>query len=190
MVSPPVKTKNEKSRDYLLESEVKQMIDAARKGKRHGNRNATLILMMFRHGLRSQEAVNLKWSQIDLKTGHVHVQRLKNSNDSVHPLRGPQMRGLRQILRDYPEHPYVFQSERGTPMTTRNIRLIVKEYGQATGLPFIVNSHMLRHGCGYYLASQGFDTRAIQDYLGHKNIHHTVRYTKLSHKRFEAFWKD
>lgn len=187
---PPIKTKDTRDRKYLLESEIKEMIEAAKKDKRHQNRNATLILLIFRHGLRSVEAANLKWTQIDLKTGHIHVQRAKNSNDSTHPLRGAELRGLRQILRDYPASPYVFQTERKTPMDTRMIRVIVKRLGQKANLPFEASPHMLRHGCGYYLAAKGVDTRAIQDYLGHKNIHHTVRYTQLSPLRFENFWRD
>ncbi len=62
--------------------------------------------------------------------------------------------------------------------------------GELAGIPFQVHPHQLRHGCGYYLAAQGLDTRAIQDYLGHKNIHHTVRYTQMSPQRFENFWMD
>jgi len=49
---------------------------------------------------------------------------------------------------------------------------------------------MLRHACGFKLANQGVDTRALQHYLGHKNIQHTVRYTELSPDRFRDFWRD
>jgi integrase len=49
--------------------------------------------------------------------------------------------------------------------------------------------HMLRHACGYALANKGHDTRALQAYLGHKNIQHTVRYTELSPARFKDFWR-
>jgi len=62
--------------------------------------------------------------------------------------------------------------------------------GKAAKMPFGVHPHMLRHACGFKLANDGHDTRALQHYLGHKNIRHTVRYTELSPARFRDFWKD
>src|SRR5258708_369108 len=50
--------------------------------------------------------------------------------------------------------------------------------------------HMLRHACGFKLANDGHDTRALQHYLGHKNIQHTVRYTEMASDRFKDFWRD
>jgi type 1 fimbriae regulatory protein FimB/type 1 fimbriae regulatory protein FimE len=60
----------------------------------------------------------------------------------------------------------------------------------AARMPFPVHPHMLRHACGYKLANDGQDTHALQHYLGHKNIQHTVRYTELSPARFKSFWDD
>ena len=188
--APPPKQEDERDRFYLTEAEVNQLIKASKEVKRHGNRNATLILMMFRHGLRTAEAISLKWSLIDLKQGKIHVQRVKNGNDSVQPLRGGELRGLRQIERDYPDSPYVFCSERKQPISARMVRTIIRDAGIRAELPFYVRPHMLRHGCGYYLANRGEDSRGIQDYLGHKYINNTVRYTKLSPKRFEGYFRD
>jgi type 1 fimbriae regulatory protein FimE len=67
---------------------------------------------------------------------------------------------------------------------------MIKRAGQKTSIPFQLHSHMLRHAAGYKLAGDGHDTRSIQDYLGHKNIQHTVRYTELSPTRFKDFWRD
>jgi integrase len=145
---------------------------------------------MFRHGLRTAELVALKWSQVDLKAGYIDVRRAKHGHDSIHPLRAPELRALRQLQRDYPDTQYVFVFERKAPLSTRSIRQIVARAGLLADIPFPVHPHQLRHACGYYLASSGHDTRAIQDYLGHKNIHHTVRYTQLSPQRFENFWTD
>jgi site-specific recombinase XerD len=153
------------------------MMAASRKVGRHGVRDATIILVMFRHGLRTAELVALKWSQIDLSGGYIGIHRVKHGHDSIHPLRSPELRALRQLQRDYPDTPYVFVSERKAPLSTRTIRHLVARAGALAGIKEPVHPHQLRHACGYYLASQGHDTRAIQDYLGHKNIHHTVRYT-------------
>lgn len=179
-----------RSREYLTEQEVEQLMDAAGRIGRHGHRDQTMILLSYRHGLRVTELVSLRWDQIDLKQGLVHVNRLKHGNPSVHPLRGPELRALRKVQRDYPTLPYVFTSERKAPLTADAIRKIISRAGKKATLPFTVHPHMLRHACGYKLAQAGQDTRAIQHYLGHKNIQHTVRYTQLSAERFKGFWND
>jgi len=97
---------------------------------------------------------------------------------------------LRKLRRDCPDGPYLFTSERGGPMTVAGFQRMVKAAGDSAGLGFAVHPHMLRHACGYYLANKGFDTRAIQAYLGHRNIQHTVRYTELAPGRFNDFWSD
>ncbi len=188
--SPPPKKPSTREREYLRSPEVKAMIRAAKKVGRHGIRDGGIILLMFRHGLRTAELVALRWTQIDLADGYIEVHRVKNGRDSIHPLRSPEIRALRQIQRDYADTSYVFVSERKAPLSTRSIRHIIARAGELAGLPFLVHPHQLRHACGYYLAAQGHDTRAIQDYLGHKNIHHTVRYTQMSPQRFENFWMD
>lgn len=187
---PPPKKSSSREREYLRTDEVKAMIRAATKVGRHGVRDAAIILLMFRHGLRTAELVTLKWTQIDLASGYILIRRAKQGKDSIHPLRSPELRALRQIQRNYPDSPYVFVSELKAPLSTRSVRHIIARVGKNAQMPFPVHPHQLRHACGYYLAAQGHDTRAIQDYLGHKNIHHTVRYTNMSPQRFESFWTD
>jgi len=188
---PPKKKKHEESeRDYLRPDEVDTMVQAARKSGRHRVRDAAIILMMFRHGLRTAELVALRWQQVDLKAGYLDVHRVKQGHDTKHPLRGPQLRLLRELQRLYPASPYVFVSERKAPLSPRSIREIVARVGRLAQLPFVPHPHQLRHACGYYLASKGHDTRSIQDYLGHKNIQYTVRYTAMAPHRFESFWDD
>jgi integrase len=146
---------------------------------------------MYRHGLRVGEAIAMRWEQVDLKASLLSVQRLKNGVPSTHPLRGPELRALRQLRREWPDNSsYLFVSERGGPMTASNVRKLVARAGLAAKLPFPVHPHMLRHACGYKLANEGHDTRSLQHYLGHKNIQHTVRYTGLAPERFKSFWKD
>lgn len=188
--NPPPKKLSNRVREYLRLDEVLAMIQAAKKVGRHGVRDGAIILLMFRHGLRTAELVALKWLQIDLVGGYIEVRRAKHGHDSIHPLRSPELRALRQILKSYPDTQYVFVSERKAPLSTRSIRHIVARAGEKAGILFKVHPHQLRHACGYYLAAQGHDTRAIQDYLGHKNIHHTVRYTQMSPQRFESFFTD
>ena len=169
---------------------MQRLIDRAGTLGRHGPRDATLLMLAYRHGLRVSELVTLRWDMIDLKHGQVHVSRLKNGIPSVHPLRGPELRALRKLARDYPETPYVFVTERKGPLTTDTVRKLVTRAGLAAGLPFPAHPHMLRHACGFKLANDGHDTRSLQHYLGHKNITHTVRYTEMAPDRFRGFWKD
>ena len=189
---PPRRTPNKerRSREYLTASEVQALMDAARKTGRHGHRDATLILIAYRHGLRVSELVSLRWDQIDLSQGLLHVARVKNGTPSTHPVRGPEIRALRRLQRDYPASPYVFTTERKGPLTTSAVRKIIARAGEPAGIGFPVHPHMLRHACGFKLANDGHDTRAIQHYLGHRNIQHTVRYTELAPDRFNGFWKD
>jgi site-specific recombinase XerD len=84
---------------------------------------------------------------------------------------------------------FVFMTERNGPFSTAGFARLVERAGAEAGLPFTAHPHMLRHACGYKLANDGHDTRALQHYLGHRNIQHTVRYSELSATRFNNFWK-
>ncbi len=190
--APPRKRPNAdaRSREYLTPAEVDRLREAAAKRGRHGHRDATMILLAYRQGLRVSELVALRWEQVDLTHGLLHVRRRKNGSHSTHPLRGPEIRTRRKLAREYPETPYVFVTERKGPLTDSGFRKIVGRAGEVAGLDFPVHPHMLRHSTGFKLANDGQDTRAIQHYLGHKNIQHTVRYTELSSDRFKEFWDD
>jgi len=178
-----------RTREYLSSAEIDSLMAAARKITRHGHRDATLILLGYRHGLRVSELVSLRWQQVDLQQGVLHVTRAKNGTPSTHPLRGPELRALRRLERDY-SGTYVFCSERKGPLTPAAVRKIVKRAGKAANLGIDIHPHMLRHSCGYYLANKGADTRAIQAYLGHRSISNTVQYTALAPDRFKDFWQD
>jgi len=180
-----------RTREYLTPSEVAKLMTVAGKRSRYGQRDACLILLAYRHGLRVSELVTLKWDQVDLKAGHLHVRRAKNGTPSTHPMQGDELRALRQLAREWPDHGgFVFISERGGPMSADGVRKMVTRTGEEAKLPFPVHPHMLRHACGFKLANDGHDTRALQLWLGHRNIQHTVRYTELSPARFKSFWRD
>jgi integrase len=176
-----------RTREYLTEAEVEQLLKAA-KANRHGHRDSTMLLIAYRHGLRAAELVDLRWDQIDLgRNAALHVRRVKRGTPATHPLQGDEMRALRALPRT---SPFVFTSERGSPFTTAGFRKMVARLGVEAGFKFGVHPHMLRHATGYALANKGVDTRALQAYLGHKNIQHTVRYTELSPTRFKDFWRE
>ena len=182
--------KDVRSREYLTQDEVESLMAAAGRLGRHRHRDKTIILVAYRHGLRVSELISLRWDQVDLKQGHLHIQRLKRGTPSTHPIRGTEIRSLRRLRRDYPDTPYLFVTERGGPLTASTVRKMVARAGKKAGIEFPVHPHMLRHATGFYLANQGHDTRAIQHYLGHKQIAHTTRYTELAANRFDKFWID
>src|SRR5262249_24282507 len=129
-------------REYLTEKEVDRLIEAARKRGRNGARDAAAILLAYRHGLRAQELCSLRWSQIDLRNGRLHVNRAKGGIESVHPLHGPELRALRPL---HGSSPYVFLTEAGTPVTPAWFLRMVQRASEAAKLSFPVHPHMLRH---------------------------------------------
>jgi integrase len=178
-----------RTREYLTEAEVERLMEIAGRN-RHGHRDATMVLMAFRHGLRASELVDLRWDQVEFAAGTLHVRRLKQGTPSTHPLLGDELRALRRLHREQePKSPFVFTSERGAPFSTAGFARMIERAGTQAKLGFKAHPHMLRHACGYALANMGHDTRALQAYLGHRNIQHTVRYTELSPIRFKNFWR-
>lgn len=179
-----------RSREYLLPAEVNRLI-AASKIVRNGQRDSTLILLSYRHGLRVSEAVSLMWSDIDFGGGSIHINRLKKGKSGRHPLRKPELIALHNLRKQQRiDTPYLFISQQNTPLSERIVRNIVSTAGEVADLPLSVHPHMLRHACGYYLASKGIDTRAIAEYLGHSSLEHTYRYTAIAPGRFNDFWED
>ena len=185
-------TIDHQAKNFLTTSEMKKFLAAARKG-RHAVRDYCLMLMAYRHGLRVSELIDIRLNDLDLETGRLFVRRLKGSLSTQQPIEGDELRALRAWLRARETYPnassnYLFLSERGM-LTRQAINYLVTQIGHKASLNFKVTPHSLRHSTGYFLANKGHDTRLIQDYLGHKNITHTVRYTRTAAARFEGLWR-
>lgn len=176
------------SRKYITSEEVEAMIDSVPEGEFYF-RDRCLIMMSFIHGLRVSELKNLKVG--DINGDHIFISRLKNGLSTTHPLQPREAQAISAWLdkrRSWLNHslPWLFLSRHGLPISRQQVYKLIKKYGQRAGLPLAVHPHMLRHACGFKLADNGNDTRLIQDYLGHKNIQHTVLYTASNAKRFNA----
>ena len=182
--------REQRIRDYLTRDEVASLLRAAKKSRRHGARNHAMILLAYRHGLRASELVNLRVSDLDLATGTIYCRRAKGSRSSLHPMKPDEVAALENVLTRHDPHAsdYVFPSERAERMTRSAFWRVVSQAGDRAGLPVKAYAHQLRHAYGYYLANKGCDVRLIQDYLGHKQIQNTVRYTTLNPARFAGLW--
>ena len=189
-VSPTVRWshKDRRSREHLRPDEVEKLLKAA-KANRQGHRDHTLILMMWRHGLRCGEAAAIEWPDIDLDDGRIYIRRLKGSRSGEHPLNGDEIRALRRLKREQGDHArWVWLSERGTPMSKAAIAKMVERLGARVLPELSIHPHMFRHSCGYALAEKAIDTRRIQEWLGHKDIRHTAHYTYLSGESLRGLW--
>jgi type 1 fimbriae regulatory protein FimB/type 1 fimbriae regulatory protein FimE len=174
-------------REHLTEHEVGKLITAA-KLNRWGHRDATMLLIGFRHGLRASELCELQWSDIEFETATLHIRRAKGGTAATHPVLGDEMRALR-VLKRQARSAFVFVSERGAPLTVSGLQKLVERAGIAAKLGFKAHPHMLRHATGFVLANRGTDTRTLQAYLGHRSIQSTVRYTELAPNRFKNLWR-
>jgi integrase len=147
-----------RTRKYLTEAEVERLVKAV-KDNRYGHRDATMILVAYRHGLRASEVVDLRWHQIEFRTANLHVRRVKQGTPSTHPILGDELRALRRLQREQePKSPFVFTSERGAPFSPAGFARMIERAGIETKLSFKAHPHMLRHACGYKLANDGHDT--------------------------------
>jgi type 1 fimbriae regulatory protein FimB len=179
------------ARKHLTPLEVDTLLKTIKQHSRNHERDSCLVLLMFRHGLRVSEACNLKLHQVDTESRIIHVQRLKKGLHTTQPLRPEEVKIIKAWLKKRPQtlQDSFFISERGAALSRITVWDMLKRMSAKAELAVTAHPHMLRHACGYALADQGADTRLIQDYLGHRNIQHTVRYTATNAARFERLWR-
>jgi type 1 fimbriae regulatory protein FimB/type 1 fimbriae regulatory protein FimE len=177
-----------RTREHLTAQEVESLIEAAG-ANRQGHRDALMILLAFRHGLRASEVCDLRWEQVDFKAATLHVRRTKGGTPATHPLTGRELRALRRHQRPAPGGAFVFVSERGAPLSAPGFSRMVERWPNRKPRDQGPCPHAAP-ACGFALANSGVDTRALQAYLGHANIQNTTRYTALAEGRFKGFWRD
>ncbi len=156
-------------RKHLVPAEVDKLVLAV-KGGRDKARDRSLLLLMFRHGLRISEACALTLAQVDIESHVLHVVRPKKGLSTRHPLRTDEikviMTWLTKCARISTETHAFFVSKRRAPLSRKRAWAAIRDYGELAGLPLPAHPHMLCHACGFALADQAADTRLIQDYLG------------------------
>ncbi|HGY1522551.1 TPA: tyrosine-type DNA invertase [Klebsiella aerogenes] len=181
-----------KKRNFLTQNEIESLLNAANSGP-HAARNYCLTLLCFIHGFRASEICRLRISDIDLRSKCIYIHRLKKGFSTTHPLLNKEIQALKcwlDIRDEYPQSTseWLFLSRKGNPLSRQQFYQIISASGDQAGLPLEIHPHMLRHSCGFALANMGIDTRLIQDYLGHRNIRHTVWYTASNAGRFYGIW--
>ncbi|MEA5508044.1 tyrosine-type recombinase/integrase [Halotia wernerae UHCC 0503] len=179
--------KDYRSREYLTAGEVSRLLKAAQSYGRYPERNYALVLLAFRHGLRVSEICELRWDAISLPDKEIFITRKKGSDNGVHPLPADEIEALSKIRESrLSENPYVFVGERGEPLTPSAVQRLLPRLGEVAKLDIKLHPHQLRHSCGYFLINAGYSTRFVQDFMGHRDIRHTERYTKLNARRFNT----
>ena len=181
-----------KIKTFLTEAEIAAFLTASRK-TRNGKRDYCLMLLLFRHGLRVSEAIDIRLNELDFSGSYLNVRRLKGSRSGLQPMEGDEVRAIKAWMHVRELHKMagsdlLFLSEQGT-FTRQAVNYIVKTVAKKAGFSFPVNPHMLRHTTGYVLANKHTDTRTIQELLGHKKIQNTERYTAGNPERLRGIWR-
>jgi integrase len=190
----PNRSKNDqlRGRFHLTEAEVTRLKATALRDNHYGFRDALMISLAFRSCLRIGELVSLTWDAVNFEEGTIHIRRLKGSDPSTHKLQGDMLRSLRKLKREQkPASPFLFTSERGSPLSAAAFRKMLARLGKAAGIGFPINPHQLRHGGLTKLAADGHDAITLAAYAGHRQLQNLKRYIQLSPDRFKGFrWKD
>lgn len=180
-------------RKYLTRNEINKILRATVYGL-HGTRDACMFRLCFFHGLRVSELCRLRLSDLDLTQRVIFIRRLKNGLSTLHPITDDVMPSLLawlelRVAYCSANEPWLFLSQKKGALSRQQVYSLLRQYGERAGLNIIPHPHMLRHACGYALADLGVDTRLIQDYLGHRNIRHTVIYTATNAQLFYGVWQ-
>ena len=170
---------------YLTPEQVDKLVAAAREHSRHGERDAVMIMLAYRHALRVSELCALTWDDVDLKAGTLQAPRSKGGAYALHPLQRGDRAALVSLKGSGKAH--LFVGERGEPMTPPGVRRLIRRLGVLAGLGR-VHPHMLRHGAGFKLVNAGVDMRLIQAYLGHRSPVSTMIYTTVDARRFKGLF--
>lgn len=175
-----------RSRSHLTLKEVNELLQAVSSRGRHTERDYALVLLMFRHGLRVSEAIGLRWDAVQFDDKNISIARAKNGKSGLHPLQDDEIEALQALKGKGHDSRLLFIGERGNELSRHAVGKMLERASELAELPLKAHPHMLRHSCGYHLANQGFDTRLIQEWLGHRDIKNTERYTALNMDRFQA----
>ncbi|MGJ0627543.1 tyrosine-type recombinase/integrase [Xenorhabdus bovienii] len=181
-------------RKYITQDEWNRVFSVLNNAT-NKERDQCLLYLTYIHGLRVSELTSLKVSDIDIAGKTIYIKRLKNGFSTTHPISKTEKELILKWLEIrnnnsvYRASLWLFPSRKGGKLSRQWVHVLMGRYGEQAGLSIRLHPHKLRHSCGFELANQGLDTRLIQDYLGHRNIRHTMHYTASSPERFQKAWQ-
>jgi site-specific recombinase XerD len=148
-------------------------------------RDRALFLVAYQPGLRASEVGLLLVDDVNLAQQRITIHRVKRSLPGIYPLRADEVTALKAYLRERQSHaPALFLSQRGTPISRRQLDTLMKQYGEEAGIPASKRHfHVLKHSIATHLLDAGADLRFVQDWVGHASIKNTVIYAQLTSRR-------
>ena len=168
---------NIKSIKYLTQDELKRLL-----GVIDSKRDKAIFHLAYYHGLRASEIGTLRTEDVDLDRGRIRVIRLKHSQGGEYPMHPTEIKVLKAWLKERKDgSDCLFPSSRRLPISRRTLDYLMKTYGEKAGLPKDKRHfHVLKHTIATHMLDAGTDIRAVQDWIGHKNIQNTVVYAAIS----------
>jgi site-specific recombinase XerD len=166
-------------RQALTATEIDSIIELA---KTESARNAAMVAVGFRHGMRSSEITGLLMTDVNLKHATIKVRRLKNSNTTTQQLSLEEIALLTAWLTERQDDStnFVFTSRNGGRMNRKTWFRIFHGLAERAGLaPAKRHPHCLKHSLAMFLLDKGVKLNHIQRALGHKSLQSTGRYLEV-----------
>jgi integrase/recombinase XerD len=165
---------------FLTQPELRTLLQVITR-----TRDRALFLIAYRHGLRASEVGMLRVDDLNFEQQRITIHRVKRSLPGIYPLQADEIKALKAYLRARKNHsPTLFLSQRGTPISRRQLDTLMKHYGEEAGIPASKRHfHVLKHSIATHLLDAGADLRFVQDWIGHASIKNTVIYAQLTNRR-------
>lgn len=165
---------------YLTQDELRRLLAVI---KLKSKRDYAIFLLAYHHGLRASEVGMIKMSDINKDLWRIQVKRLKNSDSGEYVMLLPSIKAVKAWLRERPDSPWLFPSQRRLPVSRFMLDVLMKQYGEEAGIPRDKRHfHVLKHSIATHMLDAGTDIRSVQDWIGHKNIQNTVVYAQISNR--------
>ena len=170
-----------KNPEYFTQEQITQIISAV-----FNIKHKVLIEIAYGSGLRANEAISLKWNDINFEDKVINLRKGKGSKDRITILPEQTIEHLREWQKkqeEYYKSDWIFSSQaRDYHISHRTFQLIIKKACKKAGLNVRAFPHKLRHSFATHMMNNGTDTRIIQKVLGHNSIKSTQRYTHVSNR--------
>ena len=167
---------------YLARHELNAILKAA---KKRGHRDYAIVLLSYRHALRSAELVALEWNFVDWDRKNIFIDRVKGSDSGYHELAKDEISLLRSLKRKSPGR-YIIHGKKYHNLTTTRVRQICHSLSKDADLSYQFHHHQLRHTCAFTMANNPkIPPLVVQRYLGHRSFQSTEVYIREAGRDFK-----